>query len=68
VSSRPRAACFRLGDPGSAAALVALKGGGADALVAVLVVVGLLALARRVIRLAGDPAPDGSDDPPASSH
>jgi hypothetical protein len=42
--------------------------GGAEALVGALVVLGLLAFARRVIRLAGDPPPDGSDEPPASSH
>jgi hypothetical protein len=40
--------------------------GGADALVGAFVVVGLLALARKLIRLAGDPPPDGSDDPPVS--
>ncbi len=55
---------FGLGAPGGAAALVALRSGGADALVAALVVVGLLALARKLIRLAGDPAPDQSDRPP----
>jgi hypothetical protein len=36
-------------------------------LVGALVVVGLLALSRRLIRLAGDPAPDEGDDPPVSS-
>jgi hypothetical protein len=50
--------------PGGAAALVALKSGGADAVVGALVVVSLLALARKLIRLAGDPAPDESDRPP----
>jgi hypothetical protein len=54
-----------LGWPGGAAALVALKSGGVDALVGTLVVVGLLALARKLIRLAGDVAPDESDRPPA---
>jgi hypothetical protein len=43
---------------------VALKSGGADAVVGALVVVSLLALARKLIRLAGDPAPDESDRPP----
>jgi hypothetical protein len=57
---------FGLGAPGGAAALVALRSGGADALVAALVVVGLLALARKLIRLAGDPAPDERDRPPVS--
>ena len=47
--------------------IIALKSGGADALVGALVVVGLLALSRRLIRLAGDPAPDEGDDPPVSS-
>ena len=57
---------FGLGEPGGAAVLVALKGGGADALVGALVVVGLLALARKLIRVAGDPVPDESDRPPVS--
>jgi hypothetical protein len=52
---------------GGVTALVVLKGGGVDALVAALVTVGLLALARKLIRLAGDPAPDGGDDPPSPS-
>jgi hypothetical protein len=55
---------FGVGGPGGAATLVALKGGGADALVGALVVVALLALARKLIRLAGDPAPGDSDRPP----
>jgi hypothetical protein len=62
----PRAVVFGLVEPGGVATLVALKSGGTDALVGALVVVGLLALARKLIRLAGDPAPDGSDDPPTS--
>ena len=45
------------------AALLAHIGGGADAVVAALVVVGLLALARKLIRLAGDPATDERDRP-----
>jgi hypothetical protein len=52
-----------LGKLGAAATLVAHKGGGADAVVGALVVVGLLALARKLIRLAGDPATDESDRP-----
>lgn len=56
---------FALGEPGGAA-LVALKSGGADALIGALVVVGLLALARKLIRVAGDPVPDESDRPPVS--
>jgi len=36
----------------------------ADALVGALAVVGLLALARKLIRLAGDPVSDESDRPP----
>jgi hypothetical protein len=48
------------------AALVALRSGGADALVGTLVVVALLALARKAIRLAAGPEPDDSDRPPAS--
>jgi hypothetical protein len=63
-SSQPNVV-LDLGWPGGAAALVALKSGGADALVGTLVVVGLLALARKLIRLAGDAAPDESDRPPA---
>ena len=59
--SSQRDVVFGLGGPGGAATLVALKGGGADALVGALVVVGLLALARKLIRLAGYPAPDQSD-------
>lgn len=55
---------FGLGGPAEAAALVALKSGGADALFAALVVVGLLVLARKLIRLAGDP--DRGDRPPVS--
>ena len=46
-----------------AAALLAHIGGGAHAVVAALVVVGLLALARKLIRLAGDPATDERDRP-----
>ena len=57
---------FGLGEPGGAAALVALKSGGADALVGALVLLGLLALARKLIRLAGDPAPEETDRPPLS--
>ena len=60
------AVVFGLGGPGGAATLVALKGGGADAVVGALAVVGLLALARKLIRLAGDPAPDESDRPPVA--
>ena len=37
---------------------VALQSGGAAALVGALFVVGLLALARKLIRLAGESAPD----------
>jgi hypothetical protein len=55
-----------LGKLGAAATLVALNGGQADAVVGALLVVGLLALARKLIRLAGDPAPDESDRPPVS--
>ncbi len=55
---------FGLGGPGGAAALVALRSGGATALVGAFIVVALLALARKLIRLAGDPAPDESDPPP----
>ena len=57
---------FGLGGPGGAAALVALKSGGSDALVGALVLLGLLALARKLIRLAGDPAPEDTDRPPPS--
>jgi hypothetical protein len=64
--SSPRAVPFGLGEPGGLAALVALRSGGADALVGALVVVALLTLARKLIRLAGDPAPRESDDPPVS--
>jgi hypothetical protein len=38
----------------------------ADALVGALAVVALLALARKLIRLAGDPAPDENDRTPTS--
>jgi hypothetical protein len=64
--SSQRALSFGLGEPAGVAALVALKSGGADALVGALVLVGLLVLARKLIRLAGDPAPGESDDPPVS--
>jgi hypothetical protein len=66
--SLQRNVVFGLGRPGEAAALVALRSGGANALVGALVGVGLLAIARKLIRLAGDPAPDGSDRPPDSPH
>ena len=52
-----------LGKLGPAATLLAHIGGGADAVVGALVVVGLLALARKLIRLAGDPATDERDRP-----
>ncbi len=48
------------------AAIVALRSGGADALVGALVVVALLALARKAIRLAAGREPDERDRPPAS--
>jgi hypothetical protein len=48
------------------AAVVALRSGGADALVGALVMVALLALARKAIRLAAGPEPDERDRPPAS--
>jgi hypothetical protein len=53
------------GGPGGMAALVALRSGGADALAAALVVVALLALARKAIRLASGSDPDESDHSPA---
>jgi hypothetical protein len=62
----PRDVVFGLREPGGAATRVALKSGGANALVGALVLVGLLALARKLIRLAGDPAPDQSARPPLS--
>jgi hypothetical protein len=46
--------------------VVALKSGVSDALVGTLVLLGLLALARKLIRLAGDPAPEDTDRPPPS--
>jgi hypothetical protein len=49
------------------AALVALRSGGADALAGALVVVALLALARKAIRLAAGPEGDERDRPPAAS-
>ena len=48
------------------AALIALRSGGADALFGALVVVALLALARKAIRLAAEPERDERDRPPAS--
>lgn len=65
-ASSPQDVAFGLGAPGGAAALVALKSGGSDAMVGALVLLGLLALARKLIRLAGDPAPEDTDRPPPS--
>jgi hypothetical protein len=64
--SSQRNVVFGVGGPWGAAALVALESGGADALVGALVVVGLLALARKLIRLAGGGGPDERDRPPVS--
>jgi hypothetical protein len=49
---------YGLGGAGGTAALVAIRSGGADALAGALVVIGLLALARKVIRTAGGSGPD----------
>lgn len=43
-----------------------MSGSGADVVVAALALVGLLALGRKLIRMAGDPAPDEREPPPAS--
>ena len=69
IASMPKATLAVSGTPmglgklGPAATLLAHIGGGADAVVGALVVVGLLALARKLIRLAGDPATDERDRP-----
>ena len=55
-----------IGGVSETAAVVALRSGGADALFGALVVVALLALARKVIRLAAGSEPDECDPPPAS--
>jgi len=57
---------YGLSGPGGTAAVVALKSGGANAVVGALVVLGLIGLARKAIRLAGDPTPDGNDRPPVA--
>ena len=53
-----------MNDLSGTAALVALRSGGADALVGALVVVALLALARKAIRLAAGPDPGDCELPP----
>ena len=53
-----------MNDLSETAALVALRSGGAEALVGALVVVALLALARKAIRLAAGPDPGDSELPP----
>ena len=55
-----------MNDLSETAALVALRSGGAEALVGALVVVVLLALARKAIRLAAGKDPGDSEHPPAS--
>jgi hypothetical protein len=55
-----------MNDLSETAALVALRSGGAEALVGALVVVALLALARKAIRLAAGPDPGDGERPPAS--